>query len=78
MKDLDIILRDIGIEVTRAMSLYPPFHSAHEGFAIFDEERDELWEEVKLNPKLRSRERLYAEAVQCAAMAVRFAREVAS
>jgi hypothetical protein len=52
-----------------------PFNSTHEGFAVLKEEVDELWDEVKKNG---SKERLRAEAVQVAAMAVRFIQELTS
>lgn len=50
-----------------------PFNSTHEGYAVLLEEVDELWDEVKSNG---SNERLKAEAVQVAAMAIRFIQEL--
>lgn len=55
-------------ELVRAMGKFPPFHSMHEGWAVIHEELDEMWDEIKANRKGRARE----EAVQVAAMAVRF------
>lgn len=46
--------------------------SLHEGFAVLLEEVDELWDEVKKKQSLRSKEKLCEEAIQIAAMAVRF------
>lgn len=83
-------------EIERAKSLHPgDFHNAHEGYAVLLEEVDELWENVKLNPKkidatgewvvggdykLAQRQihcrRMREEAIQVAAMAIRFAAEV--
>lgn len=63
-------------ELHRASSLFPPFTSAHEGYAILLEEVDELWEEVKKSPAQRDPEKLRAEAVQVAAMALRFLQDV--
>lgn len=56
-------------ELERANTKYQPlFHSTHEGFAVLKEEVDELWEEVKNNDQKRAKE----EALQVAAMAVKF------
>jgi NTP pyrophosphatase (non-canonical NTP hydrolase) len=63
---------DILKEYTDASCSHPPFHSAHEGFAVLKEEVDELWDEVKKNPKTRDPEALKKEAIQIAAMALRF------
>lgn len=59
-------------EVLTAMAAYPPFNSAHEGWAILKEEVDELWDEVKVKQGLRSEIKMKREAVQAAAMAIRF------
>lgn len=60
-------------ELEHAMSKYPPFNSAHEGYAIIKEELDELWEQVKLKQSTKGRSELMEkEAIQVAAMAVRF------
>ncbi len=67
-------LEDVAAELVRARAKFPrPFASSHEGFAILDEECDELWDEVKANAR---KEVLRAEAVQVAAMAVRFIQDV--
>lgn len=67
---------DVRAELERARAKFPtPFASAHEGFAILNEERDELWDEVKGNA-LGRRERMREEAIQVAAMAIRFVEEV--
>lgn len=58
-------------ELARATAKFGPFHSAHEGWAVLREEVDELWWEVKANDRDRQR----AEAVQVAAMALRFLRD---
>ena len=36
------ILDDVAAELNRALK-WPPFNSAHEGYAILAEEVDELW-----------------------------------
>lgn len=55
-------------ELARAQESFGPFASAHEGYAVLLEEVDELWHEVKHGTTERQRE----EAVQVAAMALRF------
>ena len=59
-------------ELTNATSSYPSFHSAHEGLAVIEEEFFELMGEVFLHPRERSQERMKQEAIQLAAMALRF------
>lgn len=63
-------------ELKRACESFPPFASAHEGFAILKEEVDELWDEVKKNPKTRDPQKLLVEAKQVATMAMRFMLDV--
>jgi hypothetical protein len=61
-------LGDVREEIMRAIARYPQFNSHHEGFAVILEEIDELWDEIKTNNHKRAR----VEAIQVAAMAVRF------
>lgn len=68
-------LQEIDVELMVAREMHPkPFNSAHEGFAVLLEEVDELWDEVK------SREpddaRMRREAIQIAAVAIRFVEDV--
>lgn len=64
-------------ELERAMSLFPgPQHSAHEGYAVLLEEVDELWSHVKTNQRARDLSAMRREAIQVAAMAMRFVVEV--
>lgn len=56
-------------ELTTATQLNGKFNSTHEGYAVLLEEVDELWDGIKGN---LSQELLAAEAVQVAAMALRF------
>lgn len=65
---LDAALVAIREEVLSAMDRFAPFNSPHEGYAVILEEVDELWQEVKHG----SRTSAHPEAVQVAAMAVRF------
>lgn len=71
MRDVQAI-NEVCEELTKAMEKYPSMSSYHEGWAVILEEVDELWDEVKLKPALRDKEKLRAEAKQIAAMALRF------
>lgn len=64
-------------ELRRARSLFPAMHSAHEGAAVIREEYDELWEEVcRGGDQVRRTEKMRKEAIQLAAMALRFVLDV--
>lgn len=63
-------------EALTASSNWPPFNSAHEGYGVLLEEVDELWDHVKTKQKLRDIEAMKKEAIQVAAMALRFAIDV--
>ena len=65
------IYEAIARELERAAP-WPGFNSAHEGYAILAEEVDELWAHVKTNQKKRDLDAMRAEAIQVAAMAVKF------
>jgi phosphoglycolate phosphatase-like HAD superfamily hydrolase len=65
-----LILHLIGIELADATKANGTFHNAHEGWAVLYEEVDELWEEVR--EKYPDEGKQLKEAVQSAAMAVRF------
>ena len=73
---LDAILSEVGDEVSRAEEKFPPFNSAHEGWAVIREEVDELWDAVRLNMGDGAGARM--EAVQIAAMAIRYLRDVSN
>lgn len=61
-------------ELLRAQGLHRPMASAHEGYAVLLEELDELWDEVrKKNP---DKKRMREEALQVAAVALRFIHDV--
>ncbi len=74
--NVDNVFHLVGEEVARAKKKFPPFNSAHEGYAVLAEEVDELWDHVKVNQKRRDLEAMRKEAIQVAAMAIRFASEV--
>jgi GH15 family glucan-1,4-alpha-glucosidase len=62
-------------EVYRARKIHPErFNSLHEGYAILLEEVNELWDEVR--KKESDPAHLRHEAVQVAAMALRFISEL--
>lgn len=63
-------------EIRTAKENWPPFNSAHEGFAVLLEEVEELKTHVWTNQKRRDLEAMRREAMQVAAMAIRFMTEV--
>ena len=75
MKSLQQEVED---ELNSAQCSWPPFNSAHEGFAVLKEEVDELWDHVRTKQKDRDLKAMRKEAIQVAAMACRFALEVCS
>ena len=70
-------MRMVSEEFEKATGRHKPLNSAHEGWAVLREEVDELWEEVKKGgTKSRSVDRMTQEAVQVAAMALRFLHDI--
>lgn len=67
------IVNKIGDELVRAAP-WGDFHSAHDAYAHILEEMDELWEHVKTKQKNRDLPAMEAEAIQVAAMAMKFVR----
>ena len=75
-----VISADTGLamildEYNRAQR-WPAMNSAHEGFAVLAEEVDELWDHVKTRQPDRDIAAMTREAVQVAAMALRFLTDV--
>jgi hypothetical protein len=66
---MNATLDDVEQELDGAKRKFPPIHSLHEGYAVILEELDEFWEEAK--QKTTNKDRLRAELIQVAAMAVR-------
>lgn len=68
-------------ELLRAQAKFPPAGSAHGAHSVLREEFEELWDLVKLNPKKAGlsddeyRAKMRAEAIQVAAMALRFVQD---
>jgi len=73
---LEEVLAQVGGEVASAEAKWPAMNSAHEAYAVLAEEMDELWSHVKTNQKRRDLPEMRHEAIQVAAMAVRFVREI--
>lgn len=79
--DLLRILDEVEGEVISAIENFPNFNSGHEGFAIIYEEVQELWKEVMKKQFIGGTKNLDPvraaamrnEAIQIAAMAIRFA-----
>lgn len=71
------IIDEIRSELAMARRVYPDFHSGHEAYATLLEEVDELWDAVRLNQRRPERSALMRkEAIQVAAMAIRFIEDV--
>lgn len=76
LKRRALILGEVHEELDRATRKFPPMNSAHEGYAILWEEVGELWQEVMKNPLKRNKAKMRNEAIQVAAMAIRFIEDV--
>ena len=68
------LMQKLEDELNSAKRTFPPFNSGHEGYAVIKEEVDELWDDVK--QKGSSRYALAHEALQIAAMGLRFIEDV--
>lgn len=70
------ILAAVQAEFDFASEKYPAMNTPHEGYAVLLEEVDELWAHVKVKQGRRNLEAMRKEAIQVAAMALRFAFDV--
>jgi chromosome segregation ATPase len=70
------VLKEVEKEISRATVKFPPYNSAHEGYAVIKEELDELWEHVRTRDENRNVEEMAQEAIQVATTAVRFVIDV--
>lgn len=73
---LRTLLDAVATEVLQAEANWPPMNSAHEAYGVLLEEVDELWAHVKQKQRNRNLDAMRKEALQVAAMAIRFARDV--
>lgn len=71
-QELDDVITDLRLELAAARSKFPPFNTAHEGYAVLWEECEELWAWVREKQGLRVTSLMRKEAIQIAAMALRF------
>lgn len=74
--NLEHIAAEAVIEASSAASIYPPFNSAHEGFAVLLEEVEELKAHVWMKQGKRNIAEMRKEAIQVAAMALRFVNDI--
>ena len=65
-----LLIDDVISELNRARMKFGNFHNYHEGYAVLLEEVDELWDAIKSKDK--SDDDVRTEAIQVAAMALRF------
>lgn len=75
-RPLEWLLEQLAEELKLALSTHAPMHSAHEGYAVILEELDELKEEVWKKRSERDLLKMRAEAIQVAAMGIRFAFDI--
>ena len=73
---VDFVVEQVRQELGDAQRRFPRFNSPHEGWAVIAEELDELWEIVRGKTGQRVPEQMTREAIQVAAMAIRFAVEI--
>jgi hypothetical protein len=64
------VVQEVQEELLRATAEFGAFASTHEGYAVILEELDELWAEIK--DKKSTNKKMRKEAIQVAAMAIRF------
>jgi hypothetical protein len=74
--DKSLVVADVLGELDRNMANWPDYNSAHEGYAVLLEEVDELWDEVRVNQKKRDLAKMRKEAIQVAAVAMRFVLDI--
>lgn len=65
-------INEVYDELRSARTKHNEFHSAHEGLSVIHEEYRELESEVYKRREQRDNDRLRKEAMQIAAMAIRF------
>lgn len=73
---MDQAIDDIKAEYTKAVARFAAFNTAHEGYAVLLEEVDELKAHVWMKQGMRLTHEMRREAVQVAAMALRFITDI--
>lgn len=72
---IDEVMALVRAELINACEKHRSMHSGHEGYAVIQEEVEELWQRVKCNQG--SDEYARAEAIQIAAMGARYVLDIA-
>ena len=70
---IEKLVEAVVAELEFATAKYPAFNTAHEGYAVLLEEMDELKAHVWMRQGRRNLSAMQREAIQVAAMALRFA-----
>ncbi len=70
------LMGEVMAEFDFATEKYPAFNTAHEGYAVLLEEMDELKAHVWMRQGKRDLTAMQKEAIQVAAMALRFAFDI--
>ena len=66
-----VVFQDVLKELHKARDGHRRYNSVHEAYAVLLEEVDEFWDEVKKRRNLRDPNKMRAELVQVAAVAIR-------
>jgi hypothetical protein len=74
MDKVDIVLHAVRVELEKARAKHGPMRSPHEGYAVIQEEVDELWDRVKRDEGCTPGS--VHEAIQVAAMGLRYVLDV--
>lgn len=72
--ELPVEFYEVANELALAKSMHAAMATEHHGYAIIKEELDELWEEIR--KKQPDKRRMREEAIQVAAMAIRFMMDI--
>lgn len=76
MKNPSDVINLVCSEARKAQEKYGDFASMHEGYGVLAEEVEELFDAIRLGQKTPNRaDRIEAEAIQVAAVALRIAQQ---
>ncbi|MFT5724160.1 MAG: hypothetical protein ACI9JN_001277 [Bacteroidia bacterium] len=71
--DIKQATKSVEKELRSILLKYPmPYNTSHEFYGVLREEVDELWDEIKTDKKQGSKQRQIDEAIQVAAVALKF------